>query len=65
MHLIWGYGLHTEMKTFLNNKCVDTSFLDKHGISLVYGSCNNDNLTMVYPNVYLYDNYKKNFDLSE
>lgn len=54
MHPIYGYSLHTEMEKFLSEKCVDTSFLKKYKISVVYGSCNNDNLTMVYPNVYLY-----------
>lgn len=54
MHPLVRYSLHTDMETFLTNKCVDTGFLDKHGIGVVYGSCNNDNLTMIYPNVYLY-----------
>lgn len=54
MHPIYGYSLHTEMEKFLSEKCVDTSFLKKYKISVVYGSCNNDNLTMIYPNVYLY-----------
>ena len=55
MHPIHGYGLHTEMEKFLNEKCVDTGFMDQHKISVVYTtSCNNSNLTMIYPNVYLY-----------
>lgn len=54
MHPIWGYSLHTEMETFLSNKCVDTSFFKKYKISVVYSSCNNDNLKRIYPNVYLY-----------
>jgi hypothetical protein len=55
MNPIYGYSLHTEMEKFLNEKCVDTSFMDQHQISVVYTtSCNNDNLTMIYPNVYLY-----------
>jgi len=54
MHPIYGYSLHTEVENFLNNKCIDTSFLEEHGISIIYGNCNNDNLTMIHPNVYLY-----------
>ena len=55
MHPIYGYSLHTEMEKFLNEKCVDTSFMDQHKISVIYTtSCNNANLTMIYPNVYLY-----------
>lgn len=54
MHPIHGYSLHTEVETFLSNKCVDTNFLERYGISVVYSSCDNDNLTMIYPNVYLY-----------
>lgn len=54
MHPIYGYSLHKEMETFLNNKCTDTSFLDTHGIGVIYGTCNNNNLTMIYPDVYLY-----------
>ena len=55
MHPIHGYSLHERVSEFLNNKCVDTGFMDEHKISVVYTpSCDNDNLTMIYPNVYLY-----------
>lgn len=54
MHPIYGYDLHTQMEKFLNDKCVDTSFLDEHKISVIYGDCTNNNLTMIYPQVYLY-----------
>jgi hypothetical protein len=54
MHPIYGYNFHVDMELFLRNKCRDTLFLEKHGISVVYGDCYNDNLTMIYPNVYLY-----------
>jgi len=54
MHPIWGYSLHTETEIFLNNKCVDTSFMETHKISVIYGSCSNDDLIMIYPGVYLY-----------
>ena len=57
MHPIHGYSLHTEMEKFLNEKCVDTSFMDQHKISVIYTtSCNNANLTMIHPNVYIYTN---------
>ncbi|GAG99962.1 unnamed protein product, partial [marine sediment metagenome] len=48
------YELHREFEQFLNNNCDNTSFLDKYGISVVYGQCDNQNLTKIYPNVYLY-----------
>jgi len=54
MHPIYGYSLHSEMENFLSNKCVDTSFMETHKISAVYGSCSNDDLIMIYPSVYLY-----------
>jgi len=54
MHPLYGYDLRIKMQTFLNNKCVDTSFLDKYKISVVYGESNNINLTQVYQDVYLY-----------
>jgi hypothetical protein len=54
MSPLYGYSLHTEVENFLINKCVDTAFLDEHKISVIYGNCNNDNLTMIYSNVYLY-----------
>ncbi|MFW6122276.1 MAG: hypothetical protein ACOC80_15445 [Petrotogales bacterium] len=54
MHPLHSYSLYPEMKKFLNNQCVNTSFLDKYEISVVYGKCNNDNLTKIHPNVYLY-----------
>ena len=54
MYPIYGYRFHTQMESFLQNKCVDTEFLERHGISVVYGDCENENLTMIYPNVYLY-----------
>jgi len=59
MNPIYGYELHTQVEKFLTEKCVDTAFLDEHKISVVYGNCNNSNLTMIYPNVYLYPGLKK------
>lgn len=54
MHPLYRYSLYMDMETILNNKCVDTSFLDEHEISVVYGNCNNNDYTTIYPNVYLY-----------
>ena len=55
MHPLYGYNLHQKMSEFLNNGCINTSFMDKHDISVVYSTkCNNNNLTAIYPNVYLY-----------
>ena len=55
MSPLYGYDLHTEVEQFLNEKCVDTSFLHKHDVSVIYSSnCNNKNFTMIYPNVYIY-----------
>lgn len=55
MHPLYGYKLHEEVNNFLNNQCKNTSFLDKYNISLIYSNkCKNDNLTMVYPKVYIY-----------
>jgi len=55
MHPIPGYRYHQEVSTFLNNGCTDTSFLETFDVSVVYNSqCNNENLTMIYPYVYIY-----------
>jgi hypothetical protein len=59
MNPIYGYELHTQVESFLNDKCVDTAFLDEHKISVIYGDCNNNNLTMIYPDVYLYPGLNK------
>lgn len=54
MHPIYGINLHTKMEKFLRDKCVDTGFLDSYKIGVIYGDCDNDNLTIIHPNVYLY-----------
>jgi hypothetical protein len=55
MHPLHGYSLHEDMSNFLKNKCIDTDFMNKYEISIVYTTnCKNDNLTMIYPNVYIY-----------
>ena len=46
---------HQEASTFLNNGCTDTSFLETFDVSVVYSNkCNNENLTMIYQNVYIF-----------
>lgn len=42
------------MKSFLDNQCRNTTFLIKYKFTVVYGDCNNTNLTMIYPKVYLF-----------
>jgi hypothetical protein len=59
MNPIYGYELRTQVESFLNDKCVDTAFLDEHKIGVIYGDCNNNNLTMIYPDVYLYPGLNK------
>jgi hypothetical protein len=55
MSPIYGYNLHSEVEQFLRDQCKNTSFLQKYDISVIYSSdCDNKNLTVVYPNVYLY-----------
>lgn len=54
MSPVYGYNLHLQMETFLNNECRNTSFLEVYQLSVIYGRCNNSNLTMIYPLVYLY-----------
>lgn len=54
MHPVIRYQLRDDMETFLADRCRNTSFLKKYGITVVYGSADNRNLTMVYPNVYLF-----------
>lgn len=56
MHPLIRYSLHDEMESFLADRGRNTSFLKKYGITVVYGSCDNSNLTLVYPKVYLYTN---------
>jgi hypothetical protein len=55
MHPIPGYRHRREVYSFLSGCCVDDSFLEKFDVSVVYtrGCCTNENLTMIYPNVYI------------
>ena len=54
MNPIYGYELVGNMRTFLREKCTNTSFLDKYQISVIYGVANNSNFTMIHDKVYLY-----------
>jgi len=54
MHPLRGQNLWSKMEGFVRDECTDTGFLDRYKIGVIYGDCDNDNLTMIYPNVYLY-----------
>lgn len=54
MHPLISYDMHTEMERFLNQNCTNIDFLEQNQISIIYGPCNNPNLTEIYENVYLY-----------
>lgn len=45
-----------KMESFFADRGRNTTFLYKNRISVVYGSCDNSNLTMIHPQVYLYPN---------
>jgi len=55
MHPIPGYRHRREVYSFLSGCCEDDGFLEKFDVSVVYtrGCCTNENLTMIYPNVYI------------
>jgi hypothetical protein len=59
MNPIYSYDLVENMKTFLREKCINTSFLDKYQISVIYGEATNTNLTKIYDKVYLYQGLKE------
>jgi hypothetical protein len=54
MNPVYGYNLVGKMETFLQEKCRNTSFLDKYHLSVIYGDADNANLTKIHENVYLY-----------
>lgn len=54
MNPVYRYDLAPAMETFLQDKCTNTSFLDKYKLSVIYGDADNTNLTKIYENVYLY-----------
>jgi hypothetical protein len=55
LHPIPGYRHRREVYSFLSGCCEDDNFLEKFDVSVVYtrGCCTNENLTMIYPNVYI------------
>jgi len=54
MHPIYGINRQNLVYNFLRNKGIDTKFLDRYKIDLVYGHCENENLTKIHEKVYLY-----------
>jgi len=55
MSPIYGYEYHSEVEQFLKGKCNDLMFMHNYSVSVIYSSnCDNDNLTMIYQNVYIY-----------
>ena len=62
MHPLIRPNRRIEMYQYLMNNCNNTSFLEKYGLDVIYGGCENNNLTEIYPQVYLYpppDNNRK------
>jgi hypothetical protein len=41
-------------RTFPQDNCINTSFLDKYHLSVIYGDADNENLTKIYEKAYLY-----------
>lgn len=58
MHPLQGEKIWGDMYSFLGNECRDTSFITRYKIGLIYGDCENSNLTMIYPDVYVYPSLK-------
>ena len=57
MHPLLRYEQRDKMIEFLENNCTDTNFLQRYKISVVYNpDCENNNLTKIYPNVYILTN---------
>ena len=54
MNPVYRYDLVPAMETFLRDKCINTSFLDKYQLSVIYGDADNENLTKIHEKVYLY-----------
>ena len=59
MNPVYHYDLVSAMETFLRNKCTNTSFLDKYQLSVIYAEADNQNLTKIHENVYLYPGVKE------
>ncbi|MCX6662348.1 MAG: hypothetical protein NTY91_07355, partial [Euryarchaeota archaeon] len=55
----YGFEFHTKMESFLQEKCRNTSFLDRYQLSVIYGDADNTNLTKIHDHVYLYPGIKE------
>lgn len=56
MHPIYGISLADEVQEFFLGGCINQSFLEYYDIDVVYSpSCQNENLTNIYKNIYLVD----------
>jgi hypothetical protein len=53
-HPVIRYDLTDAMESFFADQGRNTTFLKKYRITVIYGSCDNRNLTMIYPQVYLF-----------
>lgn len=60
MNPVYRYDLVPQMETFLQDKCRNTTFLDKYKLSVIYGDADNENLTKIYDRVYLYQISEEN-----
>jgi hypothetical protein len=59
MSPLYGYDLSGKMEIFLQEKCRNTSFLDRYQLSVIYGDADNTNLTKIHDHVYLYRGIKE------
>jgi hypothetical protein len=59
MSPLYGYDLSGKMEIFLQEKCRNTSFLDRYQLSVIYGDADNTNLTKIHNHVYLYPGIKE------
>jgi len=57
MNPIHGYEYYDEVEAFLGEGCSNSSFFEKFEATIVYSdTCDNENLTMVNPGIYVYMN---------
>lgn len=54
VHPLYSQSFSGQMQEFLSNNCTDTNFLDRYHIGVIYGNCDNSNLTKIYDKVYIY-----------
>jgi len=56
MFTIFKICAYLPVNTFLNNGCTGTLFLETFDVSVICNTdCDNANLTMIYPYVYIYN----------